>query len=261
MNAEERKQGVWQWLMKYAWRIPLITLGLHFIILLMIFWLEKSTELTWLGWAFLVISLLSVLLLLAGAIDAFVHRQTRRGIELVVADIVWLALLLIEDLLVVFMVSTLPDHYASRHPIPEGIELNEPLKIEIKYPYRDTSYTAALVDPEDPQTWLQLAGEWGQYRYDFYYPALEDGTIFLRCFEAGSGEPLSEENIIFRTVTEVKDHTEFGQVANMRQKDFVLSEGDFGDYYAVRVEVWHQDVYGEETKLLEKVYRMDGWTR
>lgn len=31
-------------------------------------------------------------------------------------------------------------------------------------------------------------------------------------------------------------------------------------YYAVRVEVWHRDKTSrKETKLLEKIYRMEGW--
>lgn len=266
MNTKEvksvREPSVWQWLKKYAWRIPLITLGLHFILLLTIYWLGRGQTAEWLVWAYLVISVLSVLLLLAVAIEAFVHRRVKKGIGIIVADIVWLAVLFVENYLVsMLFFFTLPDHYADRHPIPEGLELNEPLNIEIVYPYRDTSYTAALVDTADPQTWLQLAGEMGRYRYDFYYPELEDGDIFLRCFEAGSGDPLSEEHITFRTWTEVKGHKEFGQVANMRQKDFQLYEGDLGEYYAVRVEVWHQNIYGEEHKLLEKLYRMDGWTR
>jgi len=48
----------------------------------------------------------------------------------------------------------------------------------------------------------------------------------------------------------------------MRQNSFMLYEGDFNEYYAVRVEAWHRDsLSGTETKLLEKPYRLDGWMR
>lgn len=59
---------------------------------------------------------------------------------------------------------------------------------------------------------------------------------------------------------EVKDHTGFGIVVD-KQK-FIISEGDWGDYYAARIEVWFKNTNtGEEIKLLEKIYRVEGWER
>ena len=44
--------------------------------------------------------------------------------------------------------------------------------------------------------------------------------------------------------------------------EFTIYEGDWEDYYAARIEVWHKDASTQkETKLLEKVYRVDGWMR
>ena len=35
-----------------------------------------------------------------------------------------------------------------------------------------------------------------------------------------------------------------------------------GDYYAARIEVWHRNAETkQEMKLLEKVYRVEGWMR
>lgn len=52
----------------------------------------------------------------------------------------------------------------------------------------------------------------------------------------------------------------FSKIVN--KQEFTIYEGDWGDYYAVRVEVWHQDAStGKEEKLLEKIYRMEGWMR
>ena len=39
-------------------------------------------------------------------------------------------------------------------------------------------------------------------------------------------------------------------------------EGDWGDFCAARVEVWHKDAQtGQETKLMEKIHRVEGWKR
>lgn len=46
------------------------------------------------------------------------------------------------------------------------------------------------------------------------------------------------------------------------QQEFTIYEGDWGDYYAARIEVWHKDAQtGMERKLMEKVYRVEGWMR
>ena len=48
----------------------------------------------------------------------------------------------------------------------------------------------------------------------------------------------------------------------VEKQEFVIYEGDWGDYYAVRVEVWRKDsATRKEHKLMEKVYRMEGWMR
>jgi hypothetical protein len=44
--------------------------------------------------------------------------------------------------------------------------------------------------------------------------------------------------------------------------DFTIYEGDWGKPYAARFEVWFQPDSGAmERKLLEKVYKIEGWQR
>ena len=89
---------------------------------------------------------------------------------------------------------------------------------------------------------------------------MPDGKVFLRCFEVTENIHLSAGRIRMDSSAEVKDHTEFGIVVD-KQK-FIISEGDWGDYYAARIEVWFKNANtGEETKLLEKIYRVEGWER
>lgn len=45
----------------------------------------------------------------------------------------------------------------------------------------------------------------------------------------------------------------------MKKQSFTSNEGDFEDYYAARIAVWHRNAKTkEESKLVEKVYRVEG---
>ena len=151
---------------------------------------------------------------------------------------------------------TAPDKFASTHPIPKGMTCFLPAD----------EGDSPLVDEAEPMTYLQLWNhcQGGIYKYDFYYPALPAGTVFLRCYEAGKNVPLSEEDSgrSLSVVTQVgHPATEgFGQLVSRRS--FTIYEGDWQDYYAARVEVWHTDsLTGESRKLMEKIYRVEGWMR
>ena len=63
-----------------------------------------------------------------------------------------------------------------------------------------------------------------------------------------------------RSAVHVQGHTSFGKIVD--REEFTVYEGDWEDYYAVRVEVWHRNtITGKERRLLQKVYRMEGWMR
>ena len=89
---------------------------------------------------------------------------------------------------------------------------------------------------------------------------MPDGEVFLRCYEATENIELSASRLKEASTVEVKNHKGFGPVVEGQQ--FSIYEGDWDDYYAARVEVWHYDAStGKETKLLEKTYRVEGWMR
>ena len=96
--------------------------------------------------------------------------------------------------------------------------------------------------------------------YDLYYDALSAGEIFLRCYEATRDIPLSEERIPEESRVSINSTTSFSKLIS--RKKFTIYEGDYGDYYAARIEVWHRNAETKrEMKLLEKVYRVEGWMR
>lgn len=157
-----------------------------------------------------------------------------------------------------FVTMSAPTGYAKRHPIPKGIKCEIPLsykwdgkKIAVK----------AKVDSLDTNSYLQIwRTQGGIYKYDFYYPSLPGGTIFLKCFEVGKNEILSSENVKKKSLVQHPSTTSFSKI--VEQQEFMIYEGDWDDFYAVRVEVWHKEKASKkETKLLEKIYRMDGWSR
>lgn len=145
------------------------------------------------------------------------------------------------------------DSFGKDHPIPQGMTYEIPLEENAPAPAVDT-----LSNDSYLQLWNGIQG--GIYLYSFYYPALSDGEVYLRCYEASNNLELSASRLRGASTVEVKDHTAFGLVADKQQ--FSIYEGDWGDYYAARIEVWHKDAStGVETKLLEKTYRVEGWMR
>ncbi|MBR4802387.1 MAG: hypothetical protein IK041_06215 [Bacteroidales bacterium] len=167
--------------------------------------------------------------------------------------IIPLVLVLIILALVLIYSSGSSDKFGKNHPIPQGLEYSLPL---------NDSISAPAVDTLDSSTWLVLRNDiqGGIYNYDFYYTPLPAGEIFLRCFEATENIPLSEKEIEERSKVQIDSTASFSQLVNKQQ--FSIYEGDWEDYYAARVEVWFRDAATkQEKKLLEKVYRVEGWTR
>ena len=150
--------------------------------------------------------------------------------------------------------SSQPDPFGKEHPIPEGMEyeipLNENAPVEV--------IVDGFSEKECLQVWNDFQG--GLYQYSFYYPELPDGDVFLRCFEVTENIELSTSRLRKASTVKVIGHTEFGMIAD--KQSFTIYEGDWGDYYAARIEVWHKNARTEEeTKLLEKIYRVEGWMR
>ena len=154
----------------------------------------------------------------------------------------------------IFYAKASPDSFGKKHPIPEGMEYNLPLtgKSHLTAPADTLDSKACLV------LWNDIQG--GIYKYDFYYGPLPAGEIFLRCYEATENIPLSAERILQRSKVGIDSTASFTQLVDKQR--FTIYEGDWDDYYAARVEVWFRDAATkQERKLVEKVYRVEGWMR
>ena len=146
-----------------------------------------------------------------------------------------------------------PTTFAEEHPIPKGLIYNTP-KAEDEEMEEE-------VNPSDTTTYLQVrrSSEGGIYEYSFFYPDLPEGTIYLKCFEVTENLPLSKRRLKKASKQEVKGTNHFACL--VKRKRFTIYEGDWGKYYAARIEVWFRDKKGNERKLSEKVYAVEGWMR
>ena len=147
-----------------------------------------------------------------------------------------------------------PDDFGSKHKIPDGLEYHLPLQ--------SSSDENVLIDSLDAETYLQVwqGYQGGIYTYDFYYPSLPAGEIFLRCYEVTENIPLSEDRLGRRSSVHVDSTNSFSKLVN--QYEFTIYEGDWEDYYAARIEVWFRDATSKkERKLCEKIYRVEGGMR
>lgn len=236
-------KGVIGWIINYWWVVPFFMVLQMLVILFVMFqipggWVEDMSIVVWLVAAIAELVLLVLLLF---------HKEWKR-LFLSMAIVVGIVAVLP---FVSLIAMSAPDGFARHHPIPEGMELNIPL-----------GDGEATIDSNNVDSFLQIwnGDQGGIYEYDFYYPQLSAGTIFLRCFEAGKNEPLSEDRLLKSSAVENTAVMEFSKV--VEKQKFTIYEGDWEEYYAVRVEVWHRDsISCKETKLMEKFYRMEGWMR
>ena len=176
----------------------------------------------------------------------------RKSVQLCIAAFIGV-LMLIVTFFLSFAVMSAPTGFAQEHPIPEGLEYHTPLN-------RDANLEEGVCE-SDSTTYLQIRNEnqGGIYEYSFFYPQLPEGSIFLRCYEVTENLPLSEDRIKKASMQETKGSSHIACHVNCKR--FTIYEGDWGEYYAARIEVWFKDTKGRERKLLEKIYAVEGWMR
>ncbi len=253
----------WERMTRYWWRLPLVVLLLLFIDTML---LSASEDHIWPYYVGLVMEWITMLAVVAvGVITVviivrdFKMKRYRHAVICLLASLLGVVMLFAYLLFYGMAAQSALSYYAERHPIPSDLEYSIPGNIPWgeSLPNRDNTVTEC-----DTNSWLMLYGNTGLYYWDFYYPALPDGILYLRLFEVTKNEPLSYEQIKTKTKTYVSNHTAFGHIKHNQEYLFTIYEGDFERYYAARVEVWHRDtVTHQERKLVEKIYRVDGWMR
>lgn len=110
---------------------------------------------------------------------------------------------------------------------------------------------------------LELRNSFQPGLYDAYVwinPG-EPGMVYLKAYEATQGTPLSA-NRLKESSNEWVGWSENPEELFLSNTHFSIYEGDWGKPYAARFEVWFvPDSGAPERKLLEKVFKIEGWQR
>jgi ABC-type multidrug transport system fused ATPase/permease subunit len=151
-----------------------------------------------------------------------------------------------------------PDEWAKNLKIPTNIQLDNPVDIGFDEQKPD-SITNRVVKQTDFQ--LYNSFQPGLYEFDFWTNQIESGTIYLKAFEITQEYALSTDRLPKRSSVKVSNPTDriqkFGTTSH-----FTIYEGDWEQPYAARFEVWFKpDNGGQERKLLNKNYKIEGWMR
>lgn len=237
-----------QFILKYWWAliVALLTFAVIFDVLIL-----TSYDIL------LTIVLGIMLLLCVGIVISWVllikNKKWRESIVSFISSmVIIIAFTFISAIMALY--GPLTDNFGKNHSIPEGQDYSIPYEMEFRQ--------MESADSLNIDSYLQIQNDiqGGMYLYDFYYGALPAGEIYLKCYEVTENLPLSEERILEASKVSIEHSTSFNQLVS-KQK-FTIYEGEWGDYYAARIEVWHRDAdTQQEQKLCEKVYRVEGWMR
>ena len=97
----------------------------------------------------------------------------------------------------------------------------------------------------------------GIYRYQATVDTEEDGEVYLRAYEVTKGTRLSADRMKQRTTEKI---TGKGEHTIGIGKEFTIYEGDWGKFYAARLEIWFVPANGgKPRKLKEKLFKVQGW--
>ena len=147
------------------------------------------------------------------------------------------------------------DYFAKNLKIPQNIKFEKPLNF-------NDSIKPETLNGQIPTLILHDGFQPGIYQYELYLNKIEKGFIYLKIYEITQNEILSEESIKESSKINVYNPTHELKKFKLKE-DFTISEGNWGEYYGSRIEVWYQpeNKNEKERKLFSKNYIIQGWER
>ena len=151
---------------------------------------------------------------------------------------------------------SMPDEYADNLKIPTNLKINEPL---------DQTEPTNIADID---FYIYNSMQPGLYQYAFWTKRIDKGKIYLKAFEVTQNDQLSFDRLKESSTISVYNSTDSLLMFQMTKgnsgydRQFTIYEGDWGKPYGARFELWFvPDNGGQERKLIEKNYRIEGWQR
>lgn len=113
----------------------------------------------------------------------------------------------------------------------------------------------------DPSFALRNSFQPGLYESILWLNPGEAGMIYLKGFEVTKGTPLSVDRLKERSSEWIGWSSDTNEQF-FSNTHFTIYEGDWGKPYAARLEVWFDpDAGGPDRKLIEQVFKIEGWQR
>lgn len=191
---------------------------------------------------------LSVLWIIGSGIWHLAKKRRKQGILSLVSLVPVAGVLFVTCF--ILLVDPRPDNFAKKLTIPDNIELY--------YPLGERLDSRRI---ESPDLILYDEGQPGLYGYDLFLSCTGKGSVYLKAYEITKGTQLSVVNLAQRSCMQVWNDSD--SLALFRLPNhFTIFEGDWGDPYAARFEVWFAPINGDPVcKLFEKNFVIEGWQR
>ncbi len=101
----------------------------------------------------------------------------------------------------------------------------------------------------------------GIYQAEIFCNPGEPGKLYLKVYEITKGTRLSESRL-GHACNEIPGWSDNPNELFYSQMNFTIYEGNWGQFYGARFEVWLKPFSGApERKLFERNYKIQGWTR
>jgi hypothetical protein len=129
------------------------------------------------------------------------------------------------------------------------------------------STNATTISPQpalesgEPEIQLAKGMQGGIYQVRAFVNPGEAGRAYIKVFEATQNTPLSAERIKPRSISRIGWSTNSNDKFRY-QSEITVYEGDWGTFYPGRFELWFiPDSGGPERKLIDRIFRIEGWMR
>jgi len=217
------------------WWMPLLS----YLLILLIFVIGTILKRDWIINLFLIFFLINVIGNLISSVTQIIIKKWYYLIPQLIITV-----FLVFYIIVVFTFSP-PDYYGAHKTIPKNIEIYEPMEIEPK-----------LIDFKNHDLIISCSFQPGIYNYHTDYLPYGLGHFFIKAFEINSNDQLSKDRMRERSNIEVTNSK-----LKMYSGEIMIYEGSWGDKYGTRIELWFAPKNGEDYKITQRNYIIEGWMR
>lgn len=195
--------------------------------------------------------------LFSSGIRKLILKDYKNGIIQIVSFFISIIVIMFITTFVV-MFGPSDDYFADDLKIPNNISISEPINLNVGENRPDTINKMPL---ENFRLQLYNSFQPGLFEYDIWINSKESGLAYLKAFEITKNIELSFARLKKRSTIRIENTND--SIKRFGTKDiFTIYEGDWGKPYAARFELWFKpDNGGNERKIAEKNYKIEGWQR